>query len=157
MRTIYTQTFVIALHRDVEQTVAAWQQNSKYRIFASRFEAFRRAVCAGGDEADMLYGRLFYKRLKGQTKLFEHGCKQKGGAPRLFEAPYFSSHIFVAAGVEKSNTGCKELSQAKKRETALLHEAKRLEQISSVEDWKSLLGPAYTSVVVISKRAERNT
>jgi hypothetical protein len=66
--------------------------------------------------------QLRSKRVKTARKLLELGMNQRGGAPRVFIIRDSVLTLFVAAGIEKSQSGCRELGIAVQRESAILAE-----------------------------------
>jgi len=66
--------------------------------------------------------QLRSKRVKTARKLLELGMNRRGGAPRVFIIRDSVLTLFVAAGIEKIQSGCRELGMAVQRESAILAE-----------------------------------
>jgi len=130
----------VALHSDVRGCLDQWALDSTYRSFAAKFEAMLRAFSMGQeDHANVLHSCLLRAKIKG-AKLLEYGGVQKGGAPRVFGVRFREAYIFVAAGVEKTNTGCRTIGLARGRANELVP---RLKTVKTAQDFCLVIGAVY--------------
>lgn len=136
---------LIALHREVQEHLERWSQDTNYRVFASKFFAMLTAFRAGQVEiACILHDNIFWTRLKRDkgAKVDEYGKRQKGGAPRIFGMRLQTSYIFLAAAVEKQEDGSRAISVACSRADAIEAKVKQ-EKPETEAQFREILGLAY--------------
>ncbi len=111
------QLAFVALHSDVCEHLEIWSLDRNYRVFATQFVAMLEAFRVGREDTKILHDGLFRTRLKSNAgpKVDEYGGRQKGGAPRVFCFRWQASYIFLAAGVEKQEDGCRTMVTARQR------------------------------------------
>lgn len=138
---------VLAVHRDVESSLADWRSDTNYLAFATKVDSLLGYLRRGElNLAQIVHDQIFHTMVKGVKNLIEHGQTRNGGAPRLFEWRVAQSHIFLSAGIEKSNRGCQALGTATRRQSELLKETKKKhpKSLPSLADASRWLGSAYS-------------
>jgi len=114
---------IVALHKDVVEAMLNWQHDDLHKNIIPKL--INLIVFLLSDDTRgirIVLRQLRSKRVKTARKLLELGMNQRGGAPRVFIIRDSVLTLFVAAGIEKSQSGCRELGIAVQRESAILAE-----------------------------------